>query len=400
MARPYSAPTRRLRLRRDYGGALRRSRSDGRLLQSTLDIFVSRELPSTLPTAEGQELRLRAAAVQVGYWLGWASILVVLTDLAFGVGVQHRWILVGATLAAATGNTIAMVVPWRDWLVTRRGRALLDAWCGGLIAYVALLVVAAGSSFSLLLFISVPFIAVVQSGWRRGLWLAAAAMTCVLVAVLLPLSIGATMMRLSLVAVAAAVALLLVHAVRREAARADVARMLAREADHRIKNDLQTVADLLLLDRPGGHHGRRFDETAARIHSIAAVHRLLTEAGDRVDGAALLEDIAARAPVPVAVDADTGTFDAATAQKLGLIANELLTNAFRHGELPIVVRLRRGSQTRLLVEDGGGSFEAGAGFGLELVRSLVEQGLDGRFELRASEGGRTRAEAVFSPESS
>jgi hypothetical protein len=73
------------------------------------------------------------------------------------------------------------------------------------------------------------------------LWPSVAAGTCSLVAVLVPLSAGATAMRLSLVAVAAAVALVLVRAVRREAARADVARVLAREADHRIKNDLQTV---------------------------------------------------------------------------------------------------------------------------------------------------------------
>jgi two-component sensor histidine kinase len=332
--------------------------------------------------------------VQVGYWLGWASILVVLVDLSIGVGVRHRWLLVGATLAVAAGNTVAMVVPWRDWLAARRGRALLDAWCGALIAFVALLVVNGGSSFSLLLFLAVPFIAVVQAGWRRWLWLTAAAGTCVLVAVLLPLSIAATAMRLSLVAVAAGVALLLVRAIRREAARADVARVLAHESDHRIKNDLQTVADLLLLDRPDGLDGTRFEEMAGRIRSIAAVHRLLTESGDRVDGAVLLHDIAAHAPGPVAVDADAGTFDAATAQKLGLIANELLANAFKHGELPIVVRLRRGMETRLSVEDGGGSVEPRAGFGLEMVESLIEQGLNGRFELRAA-GGHTRAEAVF-----
>jgi two-component sensor histidine kinase len=272
---------------------------------------------------------------------------------------------------------------------------LLDFWCAGLIAFVALLVVDAGSTFSLLLFLAVPFIAVVQTGWRRGLWLSAAVGTCVVVAALLPLSPGATAMRLSLIAVVAAVALMLVRAVGREADHAVVARLLAREADHRIKNDLQTVADLLLLDRPDGADGTRFDETAGRIRSIATVHRLLTGTGDRVDGGALLRDIAAAAPVPVTVDADPGTFDAATAQKLGLVANELLTNALRHGRLPIVVRLRCGVETRLSVEDSGGSVEPRAGFGLDMVRSLVEQGLGGRFELRATPGERTQAEAVF-----
>jgi two-component sensor histidine kinase len=150
-----------------------------------------------------------------------------------------------------------------------------------------------------------------------------------------------------------------------------------------------------LLDRPDGLEGARFDETAGRIRSIAAVHRLLSDSGNSVDGASLLSSIAASAPVPVTVDAEAGMFDAATAQKLGLVANELITNAFRHGASPIVVRLRRGAQTSLTVEDGGGGVEAEAGFGLELVRSLVERGLDGRFELRAVHGNRTRAEAVF-----
>ena len=97
----------------------------------------------------------------------------------------------------------------------------------------------------------------------------------------------------------------------------------------------------------------------------------------------------------VTVEAGPGVFDAATAQKLGLVANELVTNAFRHGAPPIVVRLSAGSQTRLRVDDSGVGVERAAGFGLELVRRLVEQGLHGRFELAALSGGGTRAEVVF-----
>jgi two-component sensor histidine kinase len=350
----------------------------------------------------GLEPGFRVAAVQLGYWLGWASILVVLAGLALDVGARHRWLLVGATLAAAAGNTVAMVIPWREWLGTRRGRASLDLWCGGLIAFVAVLVINGGSNFSLLLFLTVPFIAVVQIGWRRGFWLAVTAGTCSVVAALIPLSAGATAMRLALVAAVVAVTLVLVRAISREAAahnraaaRVHVERTLAREANHRIKNDLQTAADLLLLGRPDGPDGTRFDETAARIRSIATVHRLLTEAGDRVDGATLLRSITADAPVPVTVDAEAGTFDAATAQKLGLVANELVTNAFQHGAPPIVVRLSRGAQTRLYVEDSGGGIEHAAGFGLDLVRCMVEQGLNGRFELRAANAGCTHAEVVF-----
>jgi two-component sensor histidine kinase len=343
----------------------------------------------------GLELGFRFAALQIGFWLGWASIVVVLVGLALDASAQHRWLLIGATLAAAAGNTAAMVIPWREWLATRRGRVLLDVWCGGLIGFVALLVAGAGSSFALLLFLAVPFIAVVQIGWRRGFWLVMSAATCVAVAALIPLSAGTTAMRLALVAAAAAVALILTRTIRREAARAELERTLAREADHRIKNDLQVAADLLLLGRPDGSDGAAFDETAARIRSIATVHRLLTDADDGVDGGTLIRSITAGVPVPVAVEADKLAFDAATAQQLGIVANELVTNALRHGAPPIVVRLEGGTQTRLLVDDHGVGGERSTGFGLGLVRRMVEHGLAGRFELRPLNGGGTRAEVVF-----
>jgi two-component sensor histidine kinase len=346
-------------------------------------------------TADSSELGFRYAAVQVGYWLGWASICVVVAGLALDGEIRHRLLLVAATLAAAAANTLAMVIPWRAWLSGRSGRLMLDLWCAGLIAFVTILVAEGGSDFALLLFLTVPFIAVVQVGWRRGFWLAVTAATCGIVAALVPISAGATAMRLGLVAVAVVVALALTRAVRRETAAAELERALAREASHRIKNDLQTAADLLLLARPDGANGAAFDETAARIRSIATVHRLLTETEDRVDGGALLRGITADAPVAVVVHADPLRLDAATAQKLGIVANELVTNAYRHGTPPIDVHLDGGSDARLRVDDRGGGCEQPAGFGLELVRRMVEQGLAGRFELQRLPNGGTRAEVVF-----
>jgi two-component sensor histidine kinase len=353
--------------------------------------------PSVSLRRERDDPGFRFAALHVGYWLGWASIVVVIAGLALDVGARDRSIVIGATLAAAAGNTIAMLVPWRDWLATRGGRLVLDVWCAGLIAFVALLVVDGNSSFSLLLFLVVPFIAVVQVGWRRRIWLAAVAGTCAVVAALLPLSAGATVMRLALVGASAGLALALVRTIGSEAARADLERTLAREANHRIKNDLQTAADLLLLGRPGGDDAA-FDDTAGRIRSIATVHRLLTETEDAVDGGVLLRSIASSAPVPVTVDAEPATFDASTAQKIGIVANELVTNAFRHGAPPIAVHLTAGTETRLLVDDAGSGVRAVSGFGLELVRRMVEGGLGGSFELHERSGGGTRAEVVFPAE--
>lgn len=349
------------------------------------------------------ELGLRAATVQVGWWLGWASVAVVVTGIVLDAGAHHRAALVALTVAAAAANGAAMTLPWRDWLAKRRGQVLLDLWSGGLLGFVALLVVGSdSSSFSLLLFLVAPFIAVVQTGRRRIVWLAATAATCAVTTTLAPPPTGELVMRVVLVAAIVGLALVLTRAIRREAvaqareaAHAEVARTLAAEASHRIKNDLQTVADLLLLGRPVGTAGAAFDETADRIKAIATVHRLLSETDGPVDARRLLRSITDCAPVPVAIDADYATFDAATAQKVGIVANELVTNAFRHGAEPIAVRLTTGAVTRLSVDDGGERAAEGDGLGLALVRRLVEQGLSGRFELSGRPGGGTHAEVVF-----
>ena len=355
-----------------------------------------------LTEASPEELDFRSAVVRVGLWLGWISVGAVLVGVALDMGARNRWPLGGLALGAAAVNTVAMRIPWHEWLSMRRGRALLDLWSGGLIGFVLLLEITGGANFALLLFLAIPYIAVVQMGWRRAFWLAVSAGTCSVAAVLIPLSAGATAMRLALVAAAVGVALVLARTIRleaaghkRAAARAELERTLAKEANHRIKNDLQTVADLLLLGRPENGDGRAFDETAARIRSIATVHRLLTEADDPVDAGALLRGIAEGAPVPVTVEAEPVAFDAATAQKLGIVVNELITNAFQHGEPPIVVQLSSGSRTRLRVDDTGGGVRGDRGLGLELVRRMVEQGLRGRFELTPRPGGGTRADVAF-----
>ena len=353
---------------------------------------------------DGQvELAFRTRALQLGFWAGWFSIIAVLADLALAPGSKHRGLVFALTGLAAAGNGAAMFIPWREWLNVRRGRVLLDLWSGGLIAFVAVLVFVGGANYTLLLFLAVPFIAVVQRGWRRSFWLATSVATCSFAAALIPLPIGATAMRLALVAAAVGAALVLTRTIRREAharthaaARAELERLLTAEANHRIKNNLQTVSDLLLLGRPEDGDGRAFDDAASRIRSIATVHRLLTETTDSVDASGLLRNLAEGVPIPIVVEAESLAFDPSTAQKLGIVANELITNAFKHGGPPIVVRLSDGEQTRLQVDDNGtrGS-ECPSGLGLRLVRRMVEQGLAGSFELTPRAGGGTRAEVVF-----
>jgi len=340
------------------------------------------------------DLELRVTLLRIGPWLGWASMVAVLAGAAVA---SHRDALIALAVVAAVFNAAAMLPPWREWLLRLQGRLLLDVWSGALIAFVALLVALGGANFALLLFLTVPYIAVVQTGLRRRIWLVASGATCVTVAVLAGVPAGVTLMRSALLAAVVAVALLVASALRRESARAALGRVRVAEANHRIKNNLQTVADLLLLDRPPGEDGRAFDDTVCRIHSIANLHRLLAEGDDEtVDAAALLASIARTAPVLVEVDARHVPFDSTTAQHFGLVANELITNASRHGAAPVSVSLGGREQLVLRVDDNGRLANSSTGIGVELVRHIVEQGLGGRFRLEQRPGGGTRAEVVFS----
>jgi two-component sensor histidine kinase len=372
-----------------------------------VDQHVRRELQgwvtaNNLPAS--LDLDFRVSVLRVGWWLGWAALLAVVLGIAVGADAGHRWLLLALAAAAAAGNLVAMVVPWRDWLGNRRGHALLDVWSGALIGFVVLLVGVGGPTFSLLLFLAIPFVAVVQVGRRRIFWLTATLAACVLVTVAVSLPAGATAMRLTILAAVVGGTLVVARALRREAgarvqaaARANLERTLLTEAEHRIKNSLQSAADLLLLGRPDGSAGRPFDLTASRIRSLAAVHRLLSESAEEdVRADQLLSHIVEDVDVPVVLDAEVVTLDAAAAQKLGLIANELVTNAVRHGSPPLFVKLEGGSRTRLRVEDAGSSrTDATAGLGLQLVRRMAEDGLGGSFELGERRGGGTRAELVF-----
>lgn len=355
-------------------------------------------------SAASLDLDFRVSALRLGWWLGWAALAAVVIGTSVGANAGHRSVLLALVAAAAGGNLVAMRVPWRDWLGHGRGLALLDVWSGALIGFVVLLVGVGGSAYSLLLFLAIPFVAVVQVGRRRVLWLATTVVACLLVTVAVSLPAGATAMRLTILAAVVGGTLVVAGALRREvaaraqaAARADLERTLLTEAEHRIKNSLQTAADLLLLGRPDGSAGRPFDLTASRIRSLAAVHRLLSETTEEdVRADELLSRIVEDVDVPLVLDAEAVTLDAASAQRLGLVANELVMNAVRHGSPPLFVKLEGGSQTRLRVEDAGGTPTNGtSGLGLQLVRRVAEEGLGGSFELGERNGGGTRAELVF-----
>jgi two-component sensor histidine kinase len=185
-------------------------------------------------------------------------------------------------------------------------------------------------------------------------------------------------------------------------ARAELEEALLAESHHRVKNSLQTVADLLLLARRERRAGDdALAGTAERIRSIAAVHDLLAaQRGGPIGADELLRrvaDAAARGTGrEVEIDAEPLELDPASAQHVGIVANELIANALRHGQPPVRVALRAGEPSVLEVADGGQpTIPAREGLGLRLVRQVARQGLDGELKLEQREASGTRAELCF-----
>ncbi len=155
-----------------------------------------------------------------------------------------------------------------------------------------------------------------------------------------------------------------------------------------MKNSLQHVAELLVLSRPDGVAGAAFDETAGRIRSIAAVHQVL-EAAEGIDAPAdeVVRRVVEGIDPGIVVTVDPVRVPAETAQRLGVVTNELVTNAVRHGRPPVTVGLSAGSPLRLEVGDAGPGYDlTRAGLGLQLTRQVVEHGLDGRIRVERGEG--------------
>jgi two-component sensor histidine kinase len=357
------------------------------------------------------ELDARLGALRAGFWLGWLSIAAVTAALALGLRTRHAGALIALTGVAGGANLVVTVVPWRRWLAGARGRLLLDLWSAGLITFVVLLVMTAGArpGFDLLLFLVAPFLATVHRSWRRIAWLSAAgiAYPAMMAAAPDPLAAGAVAMRLALLAATTTLALVLARMVGREATararaseRAELEHALLAESHHRVKNSLQTVADILMLGRPAGAGAEKFDETAARIRSIAAVHRLLAERrGEAVSAPELLAAVAAAAAVDAQLEAEPRELGPTCAQQLGIVANELISNAARHGRPPIQVLLHGRNPTVLQVLDAGeGPRDAGERLGLQLVRQIVESGLAGSFTLSVRARGGTCAQVLFDTE--
>jgi two-component system, sensor histidine kinase PdtaS len=207
---------------------------------------------------------------------------------------------------------------------------------------------------------------------------------------------------------------------RRLAAKNAENELLLKEIHHRVKNNLQTISSLLNLQSasiadPNALEAVR--ESQSRVRSMALIHQKLYQ-GENLAAVKMKDYFEAMGQAVLHAFGEAGKrvalrvpmseleLDVDTAIPLGLIANELLTNALKYafppgnsGQIEISLVLEADRQFCLRVADDGvgAPSEAapqGTGFGSRLVQLLAIQ-LNGRVEQEARHGMATTIR--FSP---
>jgi len=200
--------------------------------------------------------------------------------------------------------------------------------------------------------------------------------------------------------------------------------VLLKEIYHRVKNNLQVVSGLLNMQGRGVSDAgmkQLLQESSNRVKSMALVHEQLYRSGDlsNISFREYVEQLVEHlmyahrplsARVPIRVEAEEVRFGIETAVPLGLIVNELVSNAYKHGYGPeansgqILLRVQVFDDERVcltVIDDGRGlpeGFDAGSvtSLGMQLVVTLSGQ-LGGELAYGTREGG-TFFQIVFRPE--
>jgi two-component sensor histidine kinase len=201
---------------------------------------------------------------------------------------------------------------------------------------------------------------------------------------------------------------------REEARRAEALSTLIQEMHHRIKNNLQTVADLLSLEMsasPSPAARKSLRDSIARIKSIAAVHELLsleqlrltdiTELARQVCDISLKQLVHPNRQVTAEIHGPAIYLPSKQATALALVMNELIANALEHA-FSLSGRDRRleiglaqdGAQVTVTIADNGRGLPSDfnvtgrRGLGLQIVEALVTKDLAGTLQLgNRAEGG-------------
>lgn len=190
--------------------------------------------------------------------------------------------------------------------------------------------------------------------------------------------------------------------------------LLLRESAHRTRNDFTQLIGMIKLEemaaRDHPYLQERLRAIADRIHVFTRLQNRLSRAQETavVEIQQFIPDLcgdlqsslAGLRPVKVEARADALPVPEPAAVAVGLIVNELVTNALKHafpdnraGKVEVIFLCRETGECTLCVEDDGvgiegteASKEPPQGLGQRLVRSLVSQ-LQGSYDIRPRTAG-------------
>jgi two-component system, sensor histidine kinase PdtaS len=192
--------------------------------------------------------------------------------------------------------------------------------------------------------------------------------------------------------------------------------VLLKEVYHRVKNNLQIISSLVSMKARKSSSPlvrRQLEDVRTRIHSLSLVHEKLYQSDDlaHIDLSGYVRDLCSHlrvsflgrgeaSAVELTVEADRVSVSLDMAIQLGLLINEIVTNALKHafddGQSGRVhVRLTVQPPDRLLLEvaDNGKGLpepepdQASESLGMNLIRALAAR-VDGNLTME-SNGGTT-----------
>lgn len=175
--------------------------------------------------------------------------------------------------------------------------------------------------------------------------------------------------------------------------------VLMKEIHHRVKNNLQVVSSLLDLQSHSITDSQAHEavkEGKNRVQSMALIHQNLYSEGN-IKGIKLKEYVTnllqtlcdsyniSNDKVKINATIDDLNLDVDTMIPLGLVLNELVSNAFKYafkenskGELNILLK-EQANQLHLMVSDNGNGFpvgtdvKTGKSFGLKMIRAFAQK---------------------------
>ena len=199
--------------------------------------------------------------------------------------------------------------------------------------------------------------------------------------------------------------------------------VLLQEIHHRVKNNLQVISSILNMQSatlPDGEAVAYFRECESRVRSMALVHEQFYQSKSlkQISMKSYIEELVDSvaelmwplgALVTLTRDCDDIGLDLDTAIPIGLLLNELVSNAFKYGtaesKLDISVSLtidagaaNKSAYGRLVVADHGPGLsappETGNTLGIPLVKTLADQ-IGGTVAFEANQPRGLRVVVIF-----